>query len=158
MNVDNRIIASMNDALRDFPDRLRRTVDGLSDDVLQRPEAEGKWSIAQVIAHLAQFEMIVGHRIRAILAADTPSLIAFDQERWIRDVYRGEPVSELIEQLAFIRTMNLKFIGRLREEEWNRAGIHPQYGHNTIRELIARFERHQEKHLRQIERIKASRQ
>ena len=146
----------MNQALRDFPDRLRRAVDGLSDDALTRPEKEGKWSIAQVIAHLAQFEMIVAHRIRAILASDTPSLIAFDQERWIRDVYRGEPVSELIDQLAFIRGMNLKFLERLSEDQWNRAGIHPQYGHNTIRELIARFERHQEKHLGQIERIKNS--
>jgi DinB superfamily len=144
----------MNEALRDFPDRLRAAVDGLSEDEMQRPEREGKWSIAQVIAHLAQFEMIVALRIRIILTADTPPLIAFDQERWARDVYRGEPVSELIEQLAFIRGMNLKFLSRLTDDEWNRAGIHPQYDHNTIRELIERFERHQEKHLGQVERIR----
>lgn len=144
----------MNEVLRDFPDRLRRTVDDLSDDQLARPEKEGKWSIAQVIAHLAHFELIIAVRLRTILAGDTPSLIALDQERWIRNVYRGEPVSELIEQLALLRRMNLGLIERLREGEWNRAGIHPQYGHNTIRELVARFERHQEKHLAQIERIK----
>jgi len=145
----------MNEALRDFPDRLRRAIDGLSDTDLARPEKEGKWSIAQVIAHLAQFEMIVAHRIRSILTADTPPLVALDQERWIRDVYRGESASELIEQLTFIREMNLNFLERLRPEEWDRAGIHPQYGRNTIRELIERFEKHQEKHLAQIERIKA---
>jgi hypothetical protein len=147
----------MNDALRDFPDRLTRTVEGLSTEELQRPESAGKWSIAEVIAHLAQFEMIVALRIRIILAADTPPLIAFDQERWIRDVYRGEPASELIEQLAFIRGMNLKLFARLTAEEWERAGIHPEYGHNTIRQLVERFERHQEKHLKQIERIKNGR-
>ena len=144
----------MNDALRDFPDRLARTIDGLSEDALQRPEREGKWSIAQVIAHLAQFEMIVALRIRTILAGDTPSLLAFDQERWNRDVFRGEPAAELIEQLRFLRGMNLRLLGRLSPAEWDRAGIHPQYGLNTIRQLIERFERHQEKHLGQIERIK----
>lgn len=148
----------MNEALRDFPDRLTRTVEGLSNEQLQRPESAGKWSIAEVIAHLAQFEMIVALRIRIILAADTPPLIAFDQERWIRDVYRNEPASELIEQLAFIRGMNLKLFERLSADEWDRAGIHPEYGHNTIRQLVERFERHQEKHLKQIERIKNGRQ
>src|SRR5688572_29828316 len=118
----------MSEGLRDFPDRLRRAIDGLSDAELARPEKEGKWSIAQVIAHLAQFEMIVAHRIRAIVAGDTPPLIALDQERWVRDVYRGEPASELLEQLAFIRKMNLSFLGRLRDDEWDLAGIHPQYG------------------------------
>jgi uncharacterized damage-inducible protein DinB len=144
----------MTEGLRTFPDRLRAAVAGLSDDELQRPEREGKWSIAQVVAHLAQFEMIVALRIRTILAEDTPSLISFAQESWSRNVYRGEPVSELLDQLAFIRTMNLSLLERLRDDEWNRAGIHPQYGHNTIRELVARFEKHQEKHLAQIERIK----
>lgn len=145
----------MNEALRDFPTRLTQAIEGLSDDALRRPESAGKWSIAEVIAHLAQFEMIVALRIRNILAADTPSLLPFDQERWIAGVYRNEPAAELIEQLAFLRGMNLKLLERLTAAEWNRAGIHPQYGHNTIRQLVERFEKHQEKHLRQIERIKS---
>lgn len=146
----------MNDALRDFPTRLSRAVEGLSADALQRPETAGKWSIAQVIAHLTQFELIIAVRIRTILGGDTPSLLALDQERWVRDVYRGEPVSEMIEQLAFLRRMTLSLLDRLTEDDWDRAGIHPQYGHNTIRQLVARYEQHQEKHLRQIERIKAA--
>lgn len=147
----------MNQALYDFPTRLRAAIDGLSDDALRRAEAEGKWSITQVIAHLAQFELVVGHRLRAIVASDEPPpLIALDQDRWIRDVYRGESAAELVDALAFLRGMNLRFLERLREEEWERAGVHPQYGLNTIRELVARYERHQEKHLGQIERIKAA--
>jgi len=148
----------VNDALRDFPERLRRAVEGLSGEELARPEREGKWSIAQVIAHLTQFEMIVALRIRTILGGDTPSLFPLDQERWVRDVYRGEPVSEMVEELAFLRGVILRLLGRLGDADWNRAGIHPQYGHNTIRQLVARFEKHQEKHLAQIERIRGGRQ
>ena len=144
----------MNDALRTFPDRLRRAVEGLSDDALRRPEAEGKWSIAQVIAHLAQFELIWAVRVRSILGAETPRLVPFDQERGNAEVYRGEPVSELLDQLTFLRRMNLSFLETLRPEEWERAGIHAEYGHNTIRELVERFEKHQEKHLGQVERVR----
>lgn len=144
----------MNDALRSFPGRLRRAVDGLSGDELRRAEGEGKWSIAQVIAHLAQFELIWAVRVRSILGADTPPLVPFDQERWNANVYRGEPVSELLDQIAFLRRMNLSFLEALRDDEWERAGIHAEYGHNTIGQLVERFEKHQEKHLGQVERIK----
>lgn len=144
----------MNEALRDFPDRLRRAIDGMSDEALRRPEAEGKWSAAQVVAHLAQFELIWAVRVRLILAEETPALVPFEQERWNRDVYRGEPAAELLEQLSFLRRMNLALLERLREDEWNRASIHPQYGHNTIRQLAERFVKHQEKHLGQVERIR----
>lgn len=144
----------MNEALRDFPDRLRRAIDGMSDEALRRPEGVGKWSAAQVVAHLAQFELIWAVRVRLILAEETPALVPFEQERWNRDVYRGEPAAELLEQLAFLRRMNLALLERLRDDEWNRAGIHPQYGHNTIRQLAERFVKHQEKHLGQVERIR----
>lgn len=145
----------MNDALRTFPDRLRAAVDGLSADALQRPEAAGKWSIAQVLAHLAQFELIWAVRVRSIIALDTPPLMPFEQDRWNAQVYRGESPSELLDQIAFLRAMNLAFLERLREDEWDRAGIHAEYGHNTIRQLVERFEKHSEKHLGQVERIKS---
>jgi uncharacterized damage-inducible protein DinB len=144
----------MNDTLRTFPDRLRRAIDGLSEDALRRPEREGKWSIVQVLAHLAQFELIWAVRVRSIVALDTPPLVPFDQERWNAAVHRGEPVAELLDQIAFLRAMNVAFLERLRAEEWDRAGIHAEYGHNTIHQLVERFEKHSEKHLGQIERIR----
>lgn len=151
----NEALRDFPDRLLDFPDRLRRAIDGMSDDALRRPEVEGKWSVAQVVAHLAQFELIWAVRVRLILAEETPALVRFDQERWNSDVYRGEPVAELLDQLASLRRMNVALLERLRDEEWDRAGIHPQYGLNTIRELVERFEKHQEKHLGQVERIRS---
>ena len=146
-------------ALHDFHSRLLFTIDGIAEADLRRPEREGKWSIADVIAHLGDLELIYAVRIRTILAGaggehPLPSLA---QDAWVERVHRREPVPELLEQFRFHRRMNLALLERLSEEELSRSGIHPEYGPITIRDAFARIERHDAKHLGQIERIKSGR-
>lgn len=145
------------DALRDFHSRLLLALHGIDEADLRRPERAGKWSIADVISHLGDLELVHAVRIRTIVAGagDRP-LPALEQERWVERVHRREPVSELLEQLWFHRRMNLAFRERLSEEELSRSGIHPEYGPITVRDAFARIERHDAKHLAQIERIKTA--
>jgi hypothetical protein len=145
----------MND-LRDFHSRLLLTIHGIAEDDLRRPEAEGRWSIAEVIAHLGDLELIYAVRIRSILAGTEGTLQALPQNAWIERVHGREPVSELLEQFWFHRRMNLALLGRLSEEELSRSGSHPDYGAITIRDAFERIRRHDAKHLGQIERIKAT--
>ncbi|HYI11236.1 MAG TPA: DinB family protein [Thermoanaerobaculia bacterium] len=141
--------------MRAFAPRLAAAVEGLSDTQLTKLESEGKWSVADVVAHLADLELVYAVRIRAILAGagDTP-LQALPQNQWVERVHRREPVAELLEQFGYLRRINLILLSRLNEEELNRSGIHPQYGPLTVREAYGRMERHDLKHLAQIERIK----
>ena len=144
--------------LQSFPSRLLLAIEGLAEDDLVRPEREGKWSIADVIAHLADLEMVYAVRIRTILAGeggDAP-LPALAQDAWVERVHRREPLTELLDQLRFHRRMNVALRERLSAEERARSGVHPQYGAITIDDAFGRIERHDEKHLAQIERIKAS--
>src|SRR5690349_5333148 len=53
-------------------DNLERAVAGLSETLLRTPEKPGKWSVVQVVQHLADSEIVYGYRIRMILASDTP--------------------------------------------------------------------------------------
>jgi hypothetical protein len=144
------------DNLRSFASRLLPVLDGLSSEQLTRAEAAGKWSIADVIAHLSDLEMVYAVRIRTILAGaggDTP-LPVLAQNEWVERVHRREPLAELLEQLWFHRTMNLALFERLSDEELSRSGIHPDYGRLTIGDAAGRIERHDARHLAQIERIK----
>jgi hypothetical protein len=143
--------------LRAFPPRVARAVEGLDANALARPESAGKWSVADVVAHLSDLELVYAVRIRTILAGaggDTP-LPVLAQNDWVERVHRREPLSELLEQFAFHRRMNLMLVARLNEEELSRSGVHPDYGTITIRDAIARIERHDESHLAQLERIKS---
>ncbi|MEA2464068.1 MAG: hypothetical protein QOJ98_1815 [Acidobacteriota bacterium] len=143
--------------LRAFPSRLAAANEGLDASKATRLEREGGWSVADVVAHLGDLELVYAVRIRTIVAGagETP-LAALDQNAWIERVHRREPLGELLEQFRFQRGHNLALLERLTEEELERSGIHPQYGPITVRAAAERLARHDEKHLAQLERIKAS--
>ena len=140
--------------LHDFHSRLLLTLHGIAEEELRRPEGPHRWSIADVIAHLGDLELVYGVRIRSMLAGTGDHLQALPQNAWVERVHRREPVSELLEQFWFHRRMNLALRGRLTEEELSRSGSHPDYGTITIAEAYERIARHDAKHLAQIERIK----
>jgi quercetin dioxygenase-like cupin family protein len=140
----------MND---DFVSRLLLAIHGISVHDLGTPEAEGKWSILDVIAHLGDFEQLTQWRLRLVLGEDTSQLAQFDQQMLVA-THRGERLSDLVEQLAFARRMNLTLAARLTPEERGRVGVHPNFGPLTINEMLDRAQRHQERHFAQIERIR----
>jgi len=138
--------------LRAFPERLANTVRGLRD--VTTPEAEGKWSVTDVVAHLADLELVYAVRIRDILAGSGErALQPLAQDAWIERVHRREPVEELLDQFAFLRRMNLALAERLDAAERARSGTHPQYGTLSVAGAFERLVRHDEKHHAQIERI-----
>jgi hypothetical protein len=143
--------------LHDFHSRLLLSLHGIDEEDLRRPEREGKWSIADVVAHLGDLELVYAVRIRTMLAgADDTALPALAQDAWVARVHRGEPMAEILERFWFHRRMNLSLMGRLSEEELSRSGTHPDYGRITIRDAFERIRRHDAKHMAQIERIKAA--
>jgi hypothetical protein len=150
------------DNLRAFPAPLAATVTGLTEPESRRPEREGKWSVADVVAHLGDLELVYAVRIRTILAGagGDSKLPVLAQDAWVERVHRREPLveplAELLDQFSFHRTMNLALLERLSEEELSRSGVHPDYGPITIRDAAQRIERHDEKHLAQIQRILGS--
>ena len=142
--------------MNDFQSRLLMAIHGIPESDLKRPEAEGKWSIADVIGHLGDLEMVYAVRMRTALAVDEPDVPVLKQDAWIANVHRREPVSELLEQFWFHRRLNLTLKSRLTEAELARKGRHPDYGLITIAQMFDRIASHDEKHLRQIERIKTT--
>lgn len=142
------------DALRAFQSRLLLAIHGLAEEDLRRPEKEGKWSIADVIAHLSDLELVYAVRMRTILSGSGDALPALAQNAWVERVHRREPVAELLEQFWFDRRRNLTLVERLTDDELARSGNHPQYGAMTIPMALEKIRNHDAKHLAQIERIK----
>jgi quercetin dioxygenase-like cupin family protein len=140
--------------MNDFQSRLLLAIHGIAEDDLRRPEGEGRWSIADVIAHLGDLEIIYAVRIRTALAHDEPDLAPMNQNDWVASLHRDQPVPELLEQFWFLRRSNLALKSRLTEAQLARTGKHPHYGVITVAQMYERIANHDEKHLGQIERIK----
>jgi DinB superfamily len=135
---------------------LRGLVDGVDDATLRKPEAPGKWAMIDVVQHLADGEMVVGFRVRMIVAHDRPEITAYDQDLWSQKLrYRDASVTDALAQFAALRDANLRFYRQLSEEERSRYGIHSERGGESVEYMFRLLAGHDLTHLAQLERINA---
>ena len=142
---------------RELPDALERAVAHLSDAQLREPEKPGKWSVIEVVQHLADSEIVYGYRIRLILAGDTPAIEGYDQDAWAQRLrYRDTSLADALAQVRILRTRSLDLLHTLTPEEWERAGMHSERGRESVRHITKLLAAHDLVHRRQIERIKSA--
>ena len=131
-------------------------VRGLADELLRRPEAPGKWSVVEVLQHLADTEMVYGVRGRLVLSEDRPLIVGFDQDRWASLFrYRDAPPELALGQLAALREANLAVWRAAGPAELARVGLHSERGEESLDLMLRMMAAHDLVHRRQIERILA---
>lgn len=136
---------------------LEELTSGLSDDELRQPEAPGKWSIVEVVQHLADSEIIYGYRMRLIVAHDRPALPGYDQDLWAdRLRYREVAFEDAVGQLRDVRRVNLRWLRTLEPGEWEREGVHGERGVESVRHVFELLAAHDLVHRRQVERIRTA--
>jgi uncharacterized damage-inducible protein DinB len=134
---------------------FRGAVAGLTPQQVARPEATGKWSIAQVVQHVADSDLVWGWRLRLVLAQDRPTITGYDQDLWAERLrYDLANVDEAIEQFAVLRAANLRLVQRATPAERMRVGVHSERGEESVAHMIKMYAGHDLLHLRQIERIR----
>ena len=146
---------------RDPRDVLRSTVSVLSGriatipaDALRVPEAPGKWSIVEVVQHLADSELVAGWRYRMVIAHDRPAITGFDQDLWVSRLgYDGVAVDEAMLQMAVLRRVNLALLDGLPPKALQRVGVHAERGEESIAHMMKLYAGHDLRHLAQIDRI-----
>lgn len=158
MTDGNRSTEELVATLEQFPADVLKALRGLSANDLSIPERDGAWSILQVLAHLCDHELQTMWRSRMIVHQDEVRLPTFDQNRWTSSAHRGRDKAALVHELTTLRRLNVLFVAGLTEEELERTAKHDDYGLLTLRGLLQRAIEHGHRHLRQIDRIKATRQ
>jgi hypothetical protein len=137
------------------PGKLASLIEGLSPEELSRRPAPDKWSIQELVAHLADDELVGGYRIRLILSAPGTEIQAFDQDVWARTGrYDRTDVHLSLEIFRVLRQANLALLRALHAEEWDLVGVHAERGAESIRDIAMYYAGHDLNHLRQIEAIR----
>src|SRR5437764_6030497 len=109
------------------PKELERLIEGASATRLRQRPAPGKWSIAEILAHLADVEIVVSWRIRAILGAPGMPLQVMDQDAWVTaGHYDKRDPHKSIELFRVLRGANLALFKTLTPEQWKHHGIHSE--------------------------------
>lgn len=143
------------EVLRRTPDAANRATAGLSAAQLRQPEMAGKWSIAQVLRHLADSEVVWGWRMRLILAQDRPPITGYDQDQWAERLhYADADPAESLDALRVLRRDNLRLIEHATPGDMTRVGVHSERGEESADYLMRLFAGHDLLHLDQIARIK----
>ena len=127
---------------------------GRSDEELRkRPQAD-KWSFVEIIAHLADDDLVSTWRYRQMIEQPSCHLSGFDQDEWARlGAYISWPLQDALLLFRLLREANLRMFSHLSEGHWDCWGLHTERGRVTVRDLARHMAGHDRNHIVQIRRI-----
>jgi hypothetical protein len=113
------------------------------------PRAPGKWNPKQVLAHLADTEIVFAMRLRQTAAEPHHVIQPFDQDAWARNYSGVDPAASLA-VFAAVRRWNLEFILAQPPEVFDKQVTHPERGTMTFRTIVETIAGHDLNHLEQF--------
>jgi hypothetical protein len=139
------------------PKQLERLIKGVSAARLHQRPAPGKWSVGEILAHLADVEIVISWRIRAILGTPGTPIPVMDQDAWVTAGHydRRDP-GKSIELFRVLREANSALFKTLTPEQWKHHGIHSERGVETVEHIVRLYAGHDLNHTHQVEQILAS--
>jgi uncharacterized damage-inducible protein DinB len=141
---------------REAPRTLASLIEGVAEAELTRRPAPGKWSVTEILAHLAEDELTSSWRYRQMLERDGVELRGFDQDLWARvGDYASWKPQDALAMFRLLREANLRMFAHLTPEQWQRHGVHSERGKFTVRDLCCHMAAHDINHIEQVRRILA---
>jgi hypothetical protein len=147
MNEYNEFIIK----IEQLPPKVEAAVKGLTDAQLDTPTGEGKWSIRQLVHHIADANMNAFIRMKLTASEEKPILKPYNQDRWMAqaDGVSG-PVDSSINILKGLHPRWTLFLRSLPDTAWQREGIHLENGKVTLEAILKLYANHGQSHLQQI--------
>jgi DinB superfamily len=128
---------------------LHRIIAGLSRDDLIAHPVPGTWSIQQIAIHLLDSDLAASHRMKRIIAEDTPLLIAYDETRFAATLgYHQQSVQAAADLFRLNRLHMGEILLAQPELAFARAGVHNQRGKVTLAEMVQMYVGHVEHHMK----------
>ncbi len=139
---------------RETPRLLAALIADASEETLCRRPSPNKWSVGEILAHLAEDELVSSWRYRQMIEHSGTSLAGFDQDLWAKlGDYKSWKPADALQMFRLLREANLRMFAGLTPEDWQHHGIHTERGKITIADLVRHMAGHDRNHLAQIRKI-----
>ena len=144
---------------QETPKRLQKLIKPLSKKQLLKRPLPDKSSIGEILAHLADTELVGSWRLRSVLGSSGTTIQAYDQDVWAKTFsYSRRDPKVSLETFRMLRENNIALLKTIPQGLWKNYGMHQERGKETITQIVRMFAGHDVNHLQQIESIaKASR-
>ncbi len=121
---------------------------------LRKRPGSDRWSVAEILAHLAESELVFGYRLRLVLGANGTPIQAFDQNAWQANArYLHNDPKKAFQLFEILRANNVALLKSIPKEQWDFYGMHQERGKETVSRMVEMFAGHDVNHVKQIESI-----
>jgi uncharacterized damage-inducible protein DinB len=139
--------------MAETPRRLAAVVDGLSAAEIEGKSGPGKWSVREILAHLADCEMAFGFRLRQVYGG-LREIQPFDQDAWAQ-AYGSYSAGLALATFVALRDWNLAFVGGLSEADKEIGAMHPERGEMVLWTVVESIAGHDLHHLAALEKMRS---
>lgn len=130
------------------PDKLRAAVAGLTHDELTARPGPGKWSILEVVVHIADSDAISIDRMKRILTEDDPPLLYADEAAYVDRLFtHDQSLEDALVLLEVGRRQWARVLRKLLDEAFARTGRHNRRGTVSLGQLVGDYINHIDEHL-----------
>jgi hypothetical protein len=151
INTRKKLIEQYKDGYRVVSEALK----GISDRELEA-RLPGKWSVREIVHHLADSEMVAAVRLRRIVAEDRPGIRPTDMGGYARRLFYDRPIEGSLELFRVVRSSMAEILERMTDAEWAREGIQSEGGRFPAEKWLDIFAKHAETHAEEIKRTRAA--
>ncbi len=124
----------------------------LPENDLQKSYGPGKWTIRQILVHLADTEIVLNERIRRAIAEEHPFVVVFDQDRWNEKLdYNNYPVHISKQVYSAVRSSVIYLAEKYYAGSEQVHFFHTAAGIRSLKEEFDKVAKHNFDHIKQIE-------
>lgn len=122
----------------------------ITEDELDARPGPGRWTVREIVHHLADSETTSAIRLRRLLAEERPVVHGYDQDRFATRLHYDRPHESSLQLFKYARLATAELLERLEPAEWLREGTHSESGRYTVETWLTIYAEHAHKHARQI--------
>ncbi len=135
--------------LQSTPSYLSELVESLGPDDLELPSGPDLSSPRDLLAHLADFELVAAWRLRQTVAAPGVQLSSFEPDVWAQRYARLD-AALAVESFRAVRAWNLAFLTGLTLQDWLAEAYHPERGFESVDQMVRALAAHDLDQLAQL--------
>jgi hypothetical protein len=137
------------------PERMRKAVEGLTEQQLDTPYREGGWTVRQVVHHVPDSHMNSYIRFKLALTEHEPTIKPYDEAQWAELIdAKDAPIETSLQLLEALHRRWVMLLQSLSDEHVNKQFTHPELGQVSLDKNIAIYAWHGKHHVAHINALR----